>query len=80
MMQLHGTTSAYIITLNGADREHLLIALELAIAVARREPEAKVLLADLKADALDALADRVFLVGASDRPREMAGSASTPRF
>jgi hypothetical protein len=72
MMQLQGITATYAITLNSADREHLLIALELAVAVARREPEARVLLADLHADPaqaelaplLDAMVDTWTAAGA----------------
>ena len=51
----------YQLGLTAPEREALLVALELAIAVARREPEAAILLADVRPNVLDSLADRLFL-------------------
>lgn len=56
----------YVLLLSAAEREHLLTALELAVALGRGEDRRLVrgLVADLDADALDALADTLFLAGA----------------
>jgi len=51
----------YALPLTAPEREALLVALELAIATKRQEPEAAFLLADVQPCTLDALADRLFL-------------------
>jgi hypothetical protein len=55
--------TAYTVTLSAAEREQLLVALEFAVATKRGEPERGVLIVDVDADRLDALADQLFLAG-----------------
>ena len=57
--------SVYTLSLSAAEREQLLVALELAVATRRGEPERAVLLFGLDADQFDRLCDAVFLVGAT---------------
>lgn len=52
----------YVVEMNAAERELLLAAVETAIGAKRCEPELVILLASLDVDALDGLADRLFLV------------------
>lgn len=47
-----------------AEREQLLLAVEIALATGREDPEAFVLFADLDAPMLERLADRLFAKGA----------------
>ena len=58
----------YQLSLSRAEREAVLVALELAIAVRRGEPEAPLLVADVAPALLDRVADRLFLLGAPAAP------------
>ena len=55
--------STYTLAISPAERELLIAACELAIATKRREPEAVALLPAVNARALDALTDRLVLIG-----------------
>ena len=65
VVSLKAGPTLYHLAVTAAEREQLLVALELAVAVKRREPESFLLVADVDADLADRLADSLFLCAAA---------------
>ena len=63
-MVLQMADAVYTLSFTAAEREQLLVALELAVATRRGEPERGALIVDVDPDLADRLCDVLFLTGA----------------